>query len=244
MSPAQALALEAPATPCPPWPWSPSTVGMVLEPPPGRRPHGHGGDELLPRCQKLGLGTAPPIGTMGISMGGFGALLLAEKYPATFSAVAAISPAVWTSYEQARAANAGAFASAATFDANDVVTHADALRNLPVRVASGLADPFYPGVDALAHALPDGAEVTFSNGCHTGPFFVSQEPASLEFPRVAHRFVVPRLWPVDVIGGERIAVTFIRRSRPADCVRRRVTVPVRCSDCSRRSPSGRCCSAQ
>ena len=41
-------------------------------------------------------------------MGGYGALLLAEKYPGLISAVAAIGPAVWTSYGQARAVNPGA----------------------------------------------------------------------------------------------------------------------------------------
>ena len=82
---------------------------------------------------------------MGISMGGYGALLLAEKYPDLISAVAAISPAIWTSYAQARAANAGAYASAADFAADDVVTHAAALARVPVRVAAGLADPFHPG---------------------------------------------------------------------------------------------------
>ena len=51
--------------------------------------------ELLPMCRRFGLGQgSKPVGTMGISMGGYGALLLAEKYPALFSAVAAISPAI------------------------------------------------------------------------------------------------------------------------------------------------------
>jgi S-formylglutathione hydrolase FrmB len=35
---------------------------------------------------------------MGISMGGYGALAIAERYPRQVSAVAAISPAIWTSY--------------------------------------------------------------------------------------------------------------------------------------------------
>lgn len=39
------------------------------------------------------------IGLMGISMGGYGALAIAERSPAKFRAVAAISPAVWTSYD-------------------------------------------------------------------------------------------------------------------------------------------------
>jgi pimeloyl-ACP methyl ester carboxylesterase len=183
MTPAQAVALNPGGNPLPPM--AMVTVdggGGYWNPHPGDNPMAMVIDELLPRCQKLGLGRAPQrIGTMGISMGGFGALLLAEKYPALISAVAAISPAVWTTFEQAHGANAGAFASAQAFQANDVVTHAGALRRVPVRVASGLADPFHPGVKALADALPGGAEVSFSNGCHTGPFFVAQEPPSLSF---------------------------------------------------------------
>jgi S-formylglutathione hydrolase FrmB len=118
---------------------------------------------------------------MGISMGGYGALLLAEKFPHLISAVAAISPAVWTSYAQAQGVNAGAYASARDFAANDVVTHASALSGLPVRVASGDSDPFHPGVEALAKVLPSGSVVDISRGCHTGPFFSAQEGPSLGF---------------------------------------------------------------
>jgi enterochelin esterase-like enzyme len=149
---------------------------------PGDDPMGMLVDELIPLCQRLGLGRPPQrIGAMGISMGGYGALLLAEKHPALVSAVAAISPAIWTSYAQARAANAGAYASAAAFAANDAVTHARSLAGLPVRVAAGYSDPFYPGVQALAAALPAGSVVDFGKGCHTLPFITAQEPPSLEF---------------------------------------------------------------
>ena len=89
---------------------------------------------------------------MGISMGGYGALLLAEKLPDLISAAAAISPAIWTSYAQARAANAGAYASAADFAADDAVTHAAALARVPVRIAAGFGDPFYPGVSRPSSA--------------------------------------------------------------------------------------------
>jgi S-formylglutathione hydrolase FrmB len=123
---------------------------------------------------------------MGISMGGYGALLLAEKRPDLISAVAAISPAIWTSYAQAQAANAGAYASAADFAADDAVAHAAALARVPVRIAAGFGDPFYPGVKALVRALPKRAGgqppvVSLSNGCHDNSFFTSQEPASLVF---------------------------------------------------------------
>ena len=102
--------------------------GGYWNPHPGDNPMAMVIDELIPLCQRLGLGRPPQrIGTMGISMGGYGALLFAEKYPHLIAAVAAISPAIWTSYAQARQANAGAYASAADFAANDAVTHAAAL---------------------------------------------------------------------------------------------------------------------
>jgi hypothetical protein len=56
-----------------------------------------------------------------------------------------------------------------------------------VRVASGYDDPFYPGVQALARALPalggmgGAAVVDFGPGCHDGSFFAAQEPPSLAF---------------------------------------------------------------
>jgi pimeloyl-ACP methyl ester carboxylesterase len=183
VTPAQALALRAGGVPLPPM--AMVTVdggGGYWNPHPGDNPMAMAIDELIPRCQGLGLGRPPHrIGTMGISMGGYGALLLAEKYPHLIAAAAAISPAIWTSYAQARAANPGAYASAADFAACDAVTHAAALTGRPVRVAAGYDDPFYPGVQALARALPAGAVVDLAPGCHTGPFFIEQEPPSLEF---------------------------------------------------------------
>jgi predicted esterase len=151
-------------------------------PHPGDNPMAMVIDELIPFCQRLGLGQPPHrIGTMGISMGGYGAILLAEKFPRLISAVAAIGPAVWTSYQQARAVNPRAYASAAAFRANDVVTHAAGLDGLAVRVACGTDDPFQPGVAALARVLPRTATVIISAGCHSGPFFTQQEPPSLAF---------------------------------------------------------------
>lgn len=152
--------------------------------------HAHAGDdpmrmlvgELIPMCRRRGLGRSlRQIGVMGISMGGYGALLLAEKHPGLFGAVAAISPAIWTRYSQARAVNAEAYASAADFAANDVIAHAGALAGTPVRVASGYDDPFHPGVQALARVLPRGAVTVFGKGCHDGSFFAGQEPPALEF---------------------------------------------------------------
>jgi S-formylglutathione hydrolase FrmB len=183
MTPNQAVALEIDGRPLP-------QMAMVTvdggdgywNPHPDDNPMEMVVSELIPMCQHIGLGEQPQkIGTLGISMGGYGALLLAEKYPDLICGVAAISPAIWTSYEQARAVNPDAYASALDFAENDAVTHAGALRDTPVRVASGNDDPFHPGVVALARALPATAQIEFSQGCHTGSFFNAQEPPSVEF---------------------------------------------------------------
>jgi S-formylglutathione hydrolase FrmB len=192
LSPAQAVALRVGAVPLPPMALVTVDGGAgYWNPHPGDNPQAMLTDELIPLCRRRGLGTAGRggarrIGVMGISMGGYGALLLAEKRPDLISAAAAISPAIWTSYAQARAANAGAYASAADFAADDAVTHAAALARVPVRIAAGFGDPFYPGVKALVRALPKRAGgqppvVSLSNGCHDNSFFTSQEPASLVF---------------------------------------------------------------
>jgi enterochelin esterase-like enzyme len=183
MQPAQAVALHVDGKPLAPM--ALVTVdggGGYWNPHPRDNPMAMVIDELIPLCQRLGLGRPPQkIGTMGISMGGYGAILLGEKYPNLISAVAAISPAIWTSYADAMTANPGAYASAEDFARDDAVTHTHALAHTPVRVASGNSDPFHPGVKALAKALPPEAIVEFAPGCHTGDFFTTQEPPSLSF---------------------------------------------------------------
>jgi len=185
MSPAQAVALRS----------NGAKVALVTvdggggywNPHPGDNPQAMCTEELIPLCQRKGLGTGTGrIGVMGISMGGYGAILLAEKYPDLVKAVAAISPAIWTSYAEAKTANAGAYASAADFAADDAITHAATLANTPVRIASGYSDPFYANVQTFAAALPKTPggippELAFTSGCHTDSFFTSQEPRSLEF---------------------------------------------------------------
>jgi predicted esterase len=180
---AQGLALRVGGRPLPPMAMAAADGGRgYWNPHPGDDPMGMVIDELIPMCQRRGLGRGPhAIGTFGISMGGYGAILLAEKHPALITAVAAIGPAIWTSYPQARAANPGAYASAAAFAAADAVTHAGALAGVAVRVACGASDPFAPGTRALAPLLPPGAQVHISQGCHSYPFFASQQPPSLAF---------------------------------------------------------------
>ena len=192
LTPARALALRAGGAPLPAMALVTVDGGTgYWNPHPGDNPQAMLTDEVIPLCRDRGLGPesrggARRIGVMGVSMGGYGAVLLAEKFPGLIGAAAAISPAIWTSYAQARAANAGAYASAADFAADDAVTHAGALARVPVRIAVGFGDPFYPGVQALARALPEDpggqpATVTFANGCHDNSFFTAQVPPSLAF---------------------------------------------------------------
>lgn len=77
--------------------------------------------------------------------------------------------------------NPAAYDSVAQFARYDVVTHAAALARTPVRIASGYADPFHPGVVALTQRLGTEAEVVFTGGCHTGPFFRYELPAPLAY---------------------------------------------------------------
>ena len=156
--------------------------GGYWHPHPNDDPMGMVVNELIPMCQSLGLGRpAQGIGISGISMGGYGAVAIAEHYPRLFRAVAAISPAIWTSFEQSQGTNPGAYSSRDEFRAYDAVTHAAALTSIPVRVASGFSDPFHDGVVALAQQLPRSAEVVFSAGCHTGAFFTAEEPPTMAF---------------------------------------------------------------
>ena len=156
--------------------------GLYWNPHPGDDPSAMIVEELIPMCRRLGLGRGQRgIGAVGISMGGYGALLLAESYPHLISAVAAISPAIWTTYAEAKAANPGAFVSAADFARDDVITHASGLTGIPARIVSGTDDPFHSGVAALAKALPRSATLDITAGCHDDAFFASQQHASVAF---------------------------------------------------------------
>jgi S-formylglutathione hydrolase FrmB len=97
---------------------------------------------------------------VGWSMGGAGALRLAETHPERLAAVVAASPAI-----------------AAT---GSEVAGAGRLTGLPVKVDCGANDPFAPGTRALAATLPV-AEVTVTKGCHDGRFWQHQTPAQLRF---------------------------------------------------------------
>jgi acetyl esterase/lipase len=166
--------------------------------------------EVLPRAAAAGLRTSH-IGITGESMGGYGALLLAEQLarpsllPAPVvtaaagsrsaalakaalpqpAAVAALSPAIFTSYADARAANRTAFDSQADFDRNDVFAGLAALRSVPTLVSCGTDDPFEPAAALLRSRLaglaghqPPGGILP---GCHDDAFWERNLPGSLRF---------------------------------------------------------------
>jgi enterochelin esterase-like enzyme len=142
--------------------------------PPGMLLH-----EVLPYLAARGFRTGRVMAT-GWSMGGFGALLLAERRQA--SAAAVMSPAIYPTYSAAVAANPGSFDSAADFAHNDVAssTGTRLLRTLPVMVSCGTDDPFAPQVAALRARLgdPSGA---IDAGCHDSAYWRRHIPASLAF---------------------------------------------------------------
>ena len=173
--------------------------------------------EVLPRAAAAGMHTGR-IGVVGLSMGGYGALLIAEQFsaeqPSTLrfrtkrhgteelmaggepgggpavAAVAALSPAVFATYDDARAANPEAFDSAADFTRNNVVSGLPTLRRVPAFVACGTDDPFQPEVvlvrSRLAalthHPVPGG----IMPGCHDSSFWARHWPAALEFVGARH----------------------------------------------------------
>jgi len=144
----------------------------------GENPQAMLTDEFVPMLARMGLATTR-IGLFGWSMGGYGALLLAETAGAArIAAVAVISPALW---QRAADTSSGAFDGAADFAAHDVFPRTDRLAGVPVRIACGTADPFYPAVRAFAPSVPVLAGTDFSAGGHTDAFWRRSAPAQLRF---------------------------------------------------------------
>jgi pimeloyl-ACP methyl ester carboxylesterase len=134
--------------------------GSGWRPSPGDDPFGMLLDELLPLLSGLGLRTNPDqLAVLGWSMGGAGALRLAQAHPDRLAAVVATSPAIAETGPEVTAGH---------------------LSGMAVRVDCGANDPFAPATRALATTLPT-AQVTVSKGCHDGVFWQHQAPAQLRF---------------------------------------------------------------
>jgi S-formylglutathione hydrolase FrmB len=148
----------------------------------GRDPLRWALEEFLPMAERrFGVGgTRANRGAIGWSMGGFGALLVAQQRPDLFSAAAALSPAVWTSYGAARSGHAGTFDSADDWARYGLWNHVDELRGTPTYVTCGGADPFAPTARELLERIP-GVTGDIEDGCHDNGFWRRQAPAALAF---------------------------------------------------------------
>ncbi|MCX6397917.1 MAG: alpha/beta hydrolase-fold protein [Propionibacteriales bacterium] len=113
----------------------------------------------------------------GWSMGGYGALRLA-LLGAPISAVAACSPALFASYEDAAV---GAFDSSEDFDREGLRGRAKDFPDLPVRIDCGNGDPFYFPVRDFIEDLPRLTQGGFEDGAHTVGYMRRMLPDQLEF---------------------------------------------------------------
>jgi hypothetical protein len=143
--------------------------------------------EMLPRLAGAGLRTAR-IAVTGESMGGYGALLIAEQLAGRqpqVVAVAALSPAIFASYADAVAASRTSFDGPADFGRHDVFASATALRAVPTWIGCGADDPFEQQSALLRARLaavtghePSGGILP---GCHDDAFWARNLPAALSF---------------------------------------------------------------
>lgn len=131
-------------------------------------------DEFVPMVhQRVG---GLPQAVMGWSMGGYGALLAAERQPGWFKGVAPAGPALWLRPGDTAP---GAFDSPQDYYANDVFTGVANLRSSAVAIACGLSDPFYNAASHLASLMTFPHTQIFGKGQHDGGFWRSVAPIQL-----------------------------------------------------------------
>jgi len=120
-------------------------------------------DELLPRLTAMGMRTNR-IAVFGWSMGGYGALLLAETLGRSRVAFAAAdAPALWLHPGDSAA---GAFDDADDFRRHDVFAGRARLAGIPVRVVCGRSDPFLVATKAFVSGVPELAGADYPPGGH------------------------------------------------------------------------------
>ncbi|MCW2885016.1 MAG: Alpha/beta hydrolase family protein [Streptosporangiaceae bacterium] len=137
-------------------------------------------NEVLPRLHQRGFRT-DRIGLMGWSMGGYGALLLAQTLGSSrVTAIVASSPAIFSSYPNAKATNAGAFDDAADFARHDVMAGLGRLRGVATWIDCGHSDPFAHTAERLRSRLHGPAGGLYE-GCHDGSYWGRRAQDQLSF---------------------------------------------------------------
>jgi len=132
-------------------------------------------DELPGWLAELGLRPEPRV-LMGISMGAFGALGHARTHHS--AATAAISPALFTSWNEARLRSV--FASKAQWEEAEPLRHTQDLNSTALGVWCGTDDPFAPAARQLVEkARPERAELT--DGAHDEAYWTAVLPDVLRW---------------------------------------------------------------
>lgn len=117
-----------------------------------------------------------PFAAFGISMGAYGALNYVRH--TALGAVAAISPALFTSWEDARSREA--FASQKTWEATEPLRHLEEIGDVPLGVWCGTDDPFIRAARRLVDtAKPKVSDI--GSGDHTDDYWKRVLPAVLRF---------------------------------------------------------------
>ncbi|MEY2426046.1 MAG: hypothetical protein QOI61_1618 [Actinomycetota bacterium] len=132
-------------------------------------------DEVMPRVEAE-LGGPLPRALLGWSMGGYGALLTAERHPEEYRAVVGSSPALWREPSQSAP---GAFDNAEDYRRNDVFAGIASLASVSVRIDCGTSDPFLGAARAFASQLPKPNPGAFTDGFHDAPYWRSVAPAQV-----------------------------------------------------------------
>ena len=132
--------------------------------------------ELLPRLAAAGMKTTR-FGIFGWSMGGYGALLLAELVGRGRVAFVAVdSPALWlTGGESAQ----GAFDDAEDFARHNVFVGRHRLAGIPVRVMCGQSDYFVRATREFVKGVADLVAADYPVGGHSAKLWASTAVAQL-----------------------------------------------------------------
>ncbi|MFD0274701.1 alpha/beta hydrolase [Kitasatospora sp. NPDC127111] len=121
-------------------------------------------------------GLRAPDAAMGISMGGFGSLRYARNRGAAFGPVAALSPALFRSWGDAKAV--GVFKDEADWREHEPLLHQDQPHGRPTGVWCGTEDPF---CDAARKLAGDTVQARFTPGAHDAAYWKKVLPDAVSF---------------------------------------------------------------
>jgi S-formylglutathione hydrolase FrmB len=136
-------------------------------------------DEAIPEAARRFGADTERVAIAGLSMGGFGALHLAERNPDRFCSVAAHSPAIFRARPFPKTAFAEAFDDDADFERTDLIERA---RRIPpgTWVDIGDDDPFAPAVRRLVERMREPRYREWDGG-HDFTYWLKETPRWVRF---------------------------------------------------------------